>query len=115
MAGSPGPVQMPLTPFQKEVLAVLTANRSPESHFAGGLVINAAEDSPRFSHDFDIFHDAAEAVERWSESDAALLTARGYVVAPLHSPWKGPSTFRKARVTKDGDEVEIDWAADSAF
>ncbi len=51
---------MPLTAFQKEVLAVIAANRSEDSHFAGGLVLNAAEDSPRFSHDFDIFHELAE-------------------------------------------------------
>ena len=33
---------MPLTAFQSEVLAVVAANRSEESHFAGGLVLNAA-------------------------------------------------------------------------
>jgi len=36
---------MPLTPFQKEVLAVLVGNRSEASHFAGGLVLNVTEDS----------------------------------------------------------------------
>jgi hypothetical protein len=46
---------MPLTALQKDVRAVLAGNRSEESHFAGGLVLNAAEDSARFSHDFDIF------------------------------------------------------------
>jgi hypothetical protein len=30
---------MPLTDFQKEVLAILAANRSEESHFAGGIVL----------------------------------------------------------------------------
>jgi hypothetical protein len=29
---------MPLTPFQKAILRVLFANRTPESHFAGGAV-----------------------------------------------------------------------------
>ena len=48
---------MPLTTFQKEVLTVLASNRSEESHFAGGVVLNAPEDSARFSNDFDIFHD----------------------------------------------------------
>jgi hypothetical protein len=28
---------MPLTDFQREVLAVIVANRSEASHFAGGL------------------------------------------------------------------------------
>ena len=94
---------------------MITANRSPASHFAGGLVLNAADDSARFSHDFDIFHEAAEAVQRSSEADAALLRAHGYTVTPLHSPWEGASTFRKARIERDGGSVEIDWAADSAF
>jgi hypothetical protein len=33
---------MPLTDLQKEVLSVLAANRSEESHFAGGLVLHHA-------------------------------------------------------------------------
>ena len=33
---------MPLTALQEEVLAILAANRSEESHFAGGIVLNAA-------------------------------------------------------------------------
>ena len=37
---------MPLTEFQREVLAVTVGNRSEQSHFAGGLVLNAADDSP---------------------------------------------------------------------
>lgn len=42
---------MPLTDFQGKVLAVVSANRSEESHFAGVLVLNADEESPRFSRD----------------------------------------------------------------
>jgi hypothetical protein len=53
---------MPLTDFQREVLAVIVANRSEASHFAGGLVLNASAESPRFSKDFDFFHDAVEAL-----------------------------------------------------
>lgn len=60
---------MPLTEFQKEVLALLAANRSEESHFAGGIVLNAPDDSPRFSRDFDIFHDVAKEVTRASDRD----------------------------------------------
>ena len=57
---------MPLTVLQKQVLRILAANRSEESHFAGGLVLNAGEDSPRYSHDFDIFHEAEAEVARAS-------------------------------------------------
>lgn len=45
----------------------------------------------------------------WREAQAL------HTVTPMHSPWDGPSTFRKARVELDGKSVEIDWAADSAF
>ena len=48
---------MPLTDFQSEVMLLLRERRSEASHFAGGLVLNAPPDSPRYSHDFDMFHD----------------------------------------------------------
>lgn len=93
---------------------MLAANRSEESHFAGGLVLNATPDSSRFSHDFDIFHETSEEVARASEMDAASLRSAGFTVEPKW-PWEGPSTFRKALVTRGGESVEVDWAADSAF
>ena len=118
MVGGPKSVEipslMPLTEIQKEILALILKNRSEQSHFAGGLVLNAAEESARFSHDFDIFHEAAEDVARWSETDASTLRNAGFEVEPTH-PWEKPETFRKAKICKDGAEMEIDWAADSAF
>ena len=109
---------MPLTSFQKEVLAVLAANRSEESHFAGGIVLNAPEDSVRFSHDFDIFHELAEEVVRASERDVASLRRAGFTVETLSrsGEWEKETTFRRARASgAEGAVVEIDWAADSAF
>lgn len=110
---------MPLTAFQKQVLAVLAANRSEESHFAGGLVLNASDASPRFSHDFDIFHEAAADVVRASARDVDRLRAAGFVVDPIvrGGEWKPDAevTFRKARVSSPEGSVEIDWAADSSF
>jgi len=58
--------QMPLTSVQKDVMQVIAANRSEDSHFAGGLVLNPSENSPRHSNDFDIFHHAEEDVARAS-------------------------------------------------
>lgn len=108
---------MPLTPLQKDVLAVIADNRGEESHFAGGIVLNAEEDSARFSHDFDIFHELAEEVARASERDVASLDAAGFPVEKLvrEDEWQKPATFRKARVTRGDEVLEIDWAADSAF
>jgi hypothetical protein len=108
---------MPLTALQKDVLAVLAANRSEESHFAGGVVLNAADESARYSHDFDIFHDLAEEVTRASNRDVELLRAEGFQVQTLarENEWEKTSTFRKANVLRGAESVEIDWAADSAF
>ena len=51
---------------------MLAGNRSEESHFAGGLVLNSADDSARYSHDFDIFHELAGEVTRASQRGAEL-------------------------------------------
>ncbi len=109
---------MPLTAFQEEVLAVLAANRSEESHFAGGLVLNAEVDSARFSHDFDIFHESGEAVVQASDRDVESLRQAGFTVEALsrYGEWEKPAVdFRKARASGANGSVEIDWAADSAF
>jgi hypothetical protein len=106
---------MPLTTFQSEVLQLIAANRTEVSHFAGGLLLNATSESARYSHDFDIFHEAAEEVAAASAQDVNTLRLAGYHVECLVGDWEKPTTFRKARVSLDGQSVEIDWAADSAF
>lgn len=108
---------MPLTNLQKEVLAVLAGNRTEESHFAGGIVLNQADNSARFSHDFDIFHELAEEVTRASHRDVASLRGAGFSVETpsRYGEWEKDATFRKARIRRDTETVEIDWAADSAF
>ena len=60
---------MPLTDFQKGVARLIAANRTPESHIAGGAVINRGETGLRISDDLDIFHDVHEGARprpRWS-------------------------------------------------
>ena len=106
---------MPLTVLQKQVLRILAANRSEESHFAGGLVLNAGEDSPRYSHDFDIFHEAEAEVARASDLDVLSLRSAGYEVHQTGGDWKNSVSFRKAKLIHGGEELEIDWAADCAF
>ncbi len=105
---------MPLTALQKQILRVLAANRSEESHFAGGIVLHAADGSARFSHDFDIFHEAAHSVAHASEADCRSLRAAGFAVKPLTGDWESPASFRKAEISSGGETLEIDWAADSA-
>jgi hypothetical protein len=78
------------------------------------LVLNARNDSARFSHDFDIFHEAAESVLEASERDRQCLEDAGFNVEPS-AIWEKPGTFSKARISRADQSVEIDWAADSAF
>jgi hypothetical protein len=108
---------MPLTPFQRDVLAAIVANRSEASHFAGGLVINAPDDSARFSKDFDMFHDAVEDLAAHSERDVAALRAAGFEVTLLDrgGEWGKPASFRQAAVARAGQSVKIDWAHDTAW
>ena len=104
---------MPLTEIQREILRVLARLRSPASHFAGSMPLHAAADSPRYSHDFDIFHDAEDELIRASAADVLALEAAGFLVERI-GEWTG--SFRKARVGRggSGETVEIDWAFDSA-
>jgi len=108
---------MPLTSFQKEIIALLVGNRSESSHVAGGLVLNASDDSARFSLDFDFFHDAVADLTSASERDVATLMDAGLQVEKIekNGEWSKPVSFRKARVCRGDDRVEIDWAHDSAF
>ncbi|NBZ95868.1 MAG: hypothetical protein EBR40_05500 [Proteobacteria bacterium] len=108
---------MPLTAFQKEVMAVLAGNRSESSHVAGGLVLNASDDSARFSLDFDFFHDAVEDLVLTSERDVKTLENAGFVVQKVkrEGEWSKPVSFRKAHVSRGCEKVELDWAQDSAF
>jgi len=108
---------MPLTAFQKEVMAVLAGNRSESSHVAGGLVLNASDDSARFSLDFDFFHDAVEDLVLTSERDVKTLEDAGFGVQKVErdGEWSKPVSFRKAHVSRGSEKVELDWAQDSAF
>lgn len=102
---------MPLTAYQKEVVRVLAKNRNPESHVAGGAVINRSESGLRYSDDLDIFHDAADSVALSAEADERSLLAAGFTVG-----WTlRKNGMAKAEVSRDGQSVRLDWATDSAF
>ena len=102
---------MPLTAFQSETLRLLAARRSPESFLAGGTVLNAGRESPRYSKDMDIFHDVEESVATNAEADAALLRQSGYEVEwLLRQPM-----FQRADVIRNKDRLRIEWVFDSAF
>jgi hypothetical protein len=102
---------MPLTAFQSETLRLLATRRSPESFLAGGTVLNAAADSPRYSKAMDIFHDVEDSVGTTAEADAALLRQAGYQVGWLLRQ----SSFQRAEVTREANRLTIEWVFDSAF
>lgn len=102
---------MPLTAFQKEVARILAVNRNPESHIAGGAVINRGDSGLRISDDFDIFHDAAESVATSAEIDGQSLQKAGYSV---HWILRGEGIV-KAEVIREENRLRLDWTTDSAF
>jgi hypothetical protein len=102
---------MPLTAFQSDTLRLLAAGRSPESFLAGGTVLNAGIDSPRYSKDLDIFHDVETSVVTCAEADAATLRQAGYGVEwLLRQP-----LFQRAEVARGGERLLVEWLFDSAF
>jgi hypothetical protein len=102
---------MPLTTFQREVLALLAANRSPESYLAGGAALHFAPNSLRYSDDLDYFHDSERRVTEAFNADSALLRQAGYgVEVQLSQPG-----FLRAMVTRGEASTRIDWAHDSAW
>ncbi len=102
---------MPLTPFQRELLAVIAPARTPDSYLAGGTALHFAPDSTRYSRDIDLFHDAEERVAEAFSQDRKLLERNGYALDTLISQ---PGLIR-AVVSRDGVATRIDWARDSAW
>lgn len=100
---------MPLSKFQSEILQTLAAQRSPDSHIAGGVAIN--REGPRFSADVDIFHDSESRLESVAGADAAALQKAGYTVA-FGRVREGK---REAIVTREGERISLEWATDAAF
>lgn len=103
---------MALTEFQRSVCRLIARQRleSGESYVAGGTALNTATDSARISRDIDLFHDTTEAVAACWEADRRLLEDQGYRV---HAVRERPS-FVDADVSRSGESVAVQWAADSA-
>jgi len=97
---------MPLTVYQRAVLRLLAANRSPDSYVAGGTVVNQGEATPRYSNDIDLFHDPSASVVVCAAADIHTLESHGFQV---HRILDGRS-FIRATVTRDEHTVLIDSA-----
>lgn len=100
-----------LTDFQREILRFLSANRSPNSVFAGGAVLG--RDGIRLSHDLDIEQFSIEQTVASFLSDKAALESKGYVVTvndnyPIH---RG---HVQAGVMRGHVFTQLEWTTDSA-
>jgi hypothetical protein len=102
---------VPLTKFQRGVLALLAPSRSPDSYLAGGAALHFTPNSVRFSNDLDFFHDSVARVATAYGQDAALLTEAGYAVeVEVSQPG-----FVRAIVGRGEEATRIDWAHESAW
>jgi len=102
---------MPLTSFQKRVLALLTGHRSESSHLAGASGLALSTESKRFSHDLDYFHDSEASVAEAFASDKSVLEAAGFSIKPLLSQ----PGFIRALVSDPEESVRVDWAHDTSW
>ena len=102
---------MPLTGFQRQLLAVLAEGQTNERYLAGGAALHFAPNSTRYSNDLDFFHDSVQRVATTFSADRARLEAAGYeIMVELSQPG-----FVRATVTRQSHSTRVDWAHDSAW
>jgi len=102
---------MPLTAFQRELLAVLAPARAPDSYLAGGAALHFEPTSTRYSRDLDFFHDSETRVAEAFSTDRRNLKEAGYQLEVVLSQ---PGSIR-AIVRRDGGASQVDWAHESAW
>lgn len=102
---------MPLTEFQRQVLALVGKSRTPDSYLAGGAALHFKPNSTRFSNDLDFFNDSVERVASAFAEDRTALVDAGFLVAiEISQPG-----FVRATVRRGDEATRIDWAHDSAW
>ena len=102
---------MPLTDFQRVLLALLAQTRAADSYLAGGAALHFAPNSVRYSDDLDFFHDSPERVASAFSDDSQLLEEAGYgLEVEISQPG-----FIRAIVRRGDESTRVDWAHDSAW
>ncbi len=102
---------MPLTEFQRTLLATLAATPNDDRYLAGGAAMHFAPNSTRYSDDLDFFHDSEARVAAAFAVDRATLEAAGYA---LERELTLPG-FVRAVVRRGDEATRVDWAHDSAW
>jgi len=109
-----GGATVPLTDFQRELLAELgdiPGAPASESYLAGGAALHFAPNSARYSNDLDFFHDSVARVAAAFSDHQRRLEAAGCTVAvEISQPG-----FLRATVSRRGQSTRVDWAHDSAW
>lgn len=102
---------VPLTDFQRTLLAELATAPTADRYLAGGAAMHFAPNSVRYSDDLDFFHDSEERVAEAFAADRTHLEGAGYEVdVALSLPG-----FVRAVVRRGEDATRVDWAHDSAW
>jgi len=102
---------VPLTAFQRRILADLAAAPTDDRYLAGGAALHFAPNSTRYSDDLDFFHDSEAKVAAAFAQDRDTLDRAGYAV-DLELTLPG---FVRAVVHRGEDATRVDWAHDSAW
>lgn len=106
-----GRATLPLTPYQRGLLAALAARPSDGRYLAGGAAMHFSPHSERYSDDLDFFHDSEARVASAFDQDRRTLEDVGYEVdVELVLPG-----FVRAMVRTKGGATRVDWAHDSAW
>ena len=102
---------MPLTPFQRELLAHLARNGNDTGYLAGGAALHFSPNSTRYSDALGFFHDSEARVAAAFAADRAKLEVAGYELS-LEISQPG---FVRAIVRRESNATRVDWAHDSAW
>lgn len=102
---------MPLTTFQRTLLATLATRPNEDRYLAGGAAMHFSPQSTRYSDDLDFFHDSEARVARAFDQDRATLRHAGFEVeVELTLPG-----FVRTVVGRGDEATRVDWAHDSAW
>jgi hypothetical protein len=102
---------VPLTTYQRTLLATLAASPTDERYLAGGAAMHFAPTSTRYSDDLDFFHDSEARVASAFAADRITLQHAGHAVdVELSLPG-----FVRAVVHQGDEATRVDWAHDSAW
>jgi hypothetical protein len=102
---------VPLTDFQRALLAELAKVPTDARYLAGGAALHFAPNTARYSDDLDFFHDSEVRVAEAFAADRAQLTAADYSVdVELSQPG-----LVRAIVRRGDSATRVDWAHNSAW